>query len=115
MTNGSGFHKRMGVAERAVYELIAAGKINVANAGLYRRPLQALAGEGLIRKRADGVFEHAPLGEVAPGEEPMATLTVRVPVSMLEALDAEGPSRSEAARAALARGLAGANGRRKVV
>jgi hypothetical protein len=113
MTNGSGFHKRMGVAERAVYELVSAGKVNVANAGLYRRPLAALASEGLIRKRPDGVFEHAPLGEAAhDAGETMATLTVRVPLSVLEALDAEGPSRSEAARAALARGLAATTRRR---
>jgi hypothetical protein len=119
---------RLGPAERAVYELVERGAIDAAHAGLYRRPLLALARAGLVRRDDDGAYTAvqakgdkrastpppaAPVSVPPPPEAPpMQTLVVRVPVAMLEALDAMGPTRSEAARLVLARALAARSGQR---
>jgi len=114
---------RLGPAERAVYELAERGAIGAAHAALYRRPLAALARAGLVRRLDSGAYEairapsdtrppppaseppQAPSVPPAPRVEPMQTLVVRVPVELLEVLDALGPNRSEAARAVLRRAL----------
>lgn len=115
---------RLGPAERAVYELVERGAIDAAHAGLYRRPLLALARAGLVRREDDGAYTAIqaktdkrastppPAAPPPPASEPMQTLVVRVPAAMLEALDAIGPTRSEAARVVLARALAARSGQR---
>jgi hypothetical protein len=124
--------ERLGPAERAVYDLVERGAIDASHAGLYRRPLAALARVGLVRRLDSGAYQAIraasdtrppPASETPPArapseppastrEPPMQTLVVRVPVELLEVLDTLGPNRSEAARAVLRRALG--SGVRKV-
>lgn len=115
---------QLGYAERAVYELIESGRFTAAHAALYRRPVAALANAGLVRRTEDGAYvpvhavTHAqtipsPPPESKPASEPSGTLVVRVPQRILDALDAIGPTRSEATRSVLNRALG--SGLRKAV
>jgi hypothetical protein len=102
----------MGQADRLVYEMIGKGQIDRRHGVLYRRQLIALSNAGLVRLGPSGIYEHTPREELptSPEAVPMGTLTVRVPQDVLDALDAIGPSRSDAARIVLGRGLAGMSG-----
>ncbi len=105
----------LGPVDRAVYALAERG-ISAAQAPLYQRQLSALSRAGLVRKQPDGSYVHAetPVGTgPAPAlEEPMAVLVVRIPAADLRALDEQGPNRSDAARAVIARGLGRGRARR---
>lgn len=81
-----------------------------SKAPLYRRELGALRAAGIVRVDEAGVYRDAAAPTTrqrsAPPPPPMLTLVVRVPQDAIAALDALGPTRSEAARAVLAAGLA---------
>jgi len=125
--------KSLGPAERAVYELAEHGALDAAHAALYRRPISALARMGLLTRTEDGGYEAVraatdkrptlaptsarrtsePPPPSTPKPEPLETLVVRVPPAWLEALEAQGPNKSEAARQILGRALAAKSGSRR--
>jgi hypothetical protein len=123
--------KTLGMAARAVYELVDAGAIGPQHAALYRRPLAELMAAGCVRRLESGAYESvraatdkrpssAPPARSTqpppePKPEPLETLVVRVPPAWHAALEAIGPSKSEAARAILGRALARGSGTRTAV
>jgi hypothetical protein len=131
----------IGTEERAVYELVEAGRVDATRSGLYRSALRRLEAHGLVLRRADGGWglrEASPLETDAPPpprhstmrpaspvaavtpsapppprEPPMVTLVVRVPQAMLDAIDASGETRSDGVRTLIARGLSAGSGARR--
>ena len=78
--------------EREVYlAMKLSGPLTRAEAALFRTPLASLVSQGLVRARPDGGYETivAPRSDSAPPppRESMATLTLRAPASIREALD----------------------------
>lgn len=109
----------LGPGERAVYELAELGTLRAVHAPLYRRQIAALTKAGLLTRDGDRIVPTHPRGpasapppaltpEAPPAPPPMETLVVRVPVEVVEAIEAEireGETRSDAARRVIARGL----------
>ena len=123
---------RLGIAERAVYEILRRGALNEGEASLYLRQVSALVKAGVARRREDGGVELVNAGSyagVTPSSVPppasasipaptsvMPTLTARVPQEALDYLDSLGhASRSDALRAALAKLASQASGQRRKV
>lgn len=82
--------------------LVGAGAVVRTEAGTYHP-----SGSATPRPTAAPAPTPAPM---APKPPPMGTLVVRVPQAMLDALDATGQTRSDAARTVLARGLEAVSG-----
>jgi len=95
---------------RVLERLEDRGSFTPAHAALYPE-LSDLVQAGLVDVHADGTY--TPAGGAAPRAvrpraprpEPFETLAVRVPSAWLDRLEAIGPSRSDAARALIAKGL----------
>jgi hypothetical protein len=104
---------------RAVYHLVSSGQMHPHVVPLYRRQLSHLADAGVIKRTPEGAYEIIPGDALTPSSPPpppaeeMVTVSVRVPVAVAQALEAMGPTRSEAARAILGRALG--SGVRKAV
>lgn len=97
------------MVESAVYDLVRSGALETSDPAQYRPTTATLEREGLIRRSTRGGWSDAAPGldipRAAPPPEPMRNFVIRIPDKMIAALDALGPSRSEAARILLARGL----------
>ncbi len=103
-------------ADRAVYSFVATGQCDATHAALYRRELSHLSRAGLVRKLDTGdyvaVASHAPsqpppalpVVEVEPVERQVG-ISIRLPESWVEALDAAGPIRSDTLRKIIADAL----------
>lgn len=110
---------------RAVYDLLERnGGIDAAHALLYTRDLRALQRAGLAVLHVDGSYTAvrstavtaapaAPGAVHTEGPEPMGTLGVRLPMALIEALEARPEGKSKAARAILEEALAAEKARQK--
>lgn len=102
--------------ERAVYALLEHEPMTPEKSVLYKKPLAALVAEKLVRRTPEGGHELVAPSNVGAAvtralKKPvMVTLTARVPASLLQRLDAVGPSRSEALRSILESALASTGG-----
>jgi hypothetical protein len=120
MTNNhANTRNTMSDLERAVYDMAEAGILDTTRARLYPRPIGKLERAGLLRRSADGQrWEAVRTGTMPPPAEtpdPLVSLVTRVPQSWVDTLDAMGPTRSEAARMVIGKGLAAGSGLRKAV
>lgn len=101
--------RKLGPADRAVYDLVTRGAVNTQQAALYRHQVANLVRAKMIAKGDDGVYRTAAPSEPPPASTAravMSTLVARVPQDVLDTLDSLGlPNRSEAARTVLLKAL----------